>query len=165
MKVRCVGCKEWVLRDGCIPYGLSWCCNEGCRWKAIRRQQKKVAEHKEKIAKRGYKIARPKPKAVTRNDPSSERKEYVRQRDGKRCRMCGTDKSLHVHHIRYKSEGGKHGERNLVTLCLTCHDRVHGQKRHWQPVLVELIRYHYEEGLFLTVPEVERRFYGERIAG
>ena len=71
--------------------------------------------------------------------------------------MCGTNRNLHVHHIRYRSEGGDHHERNLITLCLTDHDLVHSNKRRWQPILTETMRYHYDEELFLSVPEAERR--------
>lgn len=64
---------------------------------------------------------------------------------------------LAVHHIAYRSEGGEHLEVNLITLCLSCHDRVHSDKRKWKPILVELLRLQYEEDLFFTVPQVERR--------
>jgi hypothetical protein len=66
-------------------------------------------------------------------------------------------RNLHVHHIVYRSEGGTHAERNLITLCDVHHDLMHSRKWWWQPVLQELICLHYDSGQFLTVTEVERR--------
>ena len=51
---------------------------------------------------------------------------YVRKRDGCRCRKCGKRGMLHVHHKRPVSEGGWHWPRNLITLCVGCHEKVHG---------------------------------------
>lgn len=54
----------------------------------------------------------------------------VFERDGFRCRNCGSGKSLHAHHIkpyathprdRFKISNGK-------TLCAKCHSAVHGHK-------------------------------------
>lgn len=49
-------------------------------------------------------------------------------RDGWKCRAprCGTRNSLHVHHVVFRSHGGPNIAANLVTLCETCHRRVHG---------------------------------------
>jgi hypothetical protein len=47
----------------------------------------------------------------------------VMQRDGRRCRHCGTTERLSVHHITPRPEG-TNDPRNLVTLCSTCHDAV-----------------------------------------
>lgn len=46
----------------------------------------------------------------------------VRRRDGG-CVVCGNTKKLHVHHI---IPDGLSTEDNLVTLCRTCHQVVHG---------------------------------------
>lgn len=51
----------------------------------------------------------------------------VRERDGHRCRVCGSTNELHVHHIRYRSQGGDHSPSNLVTLCRVCHEKVHAK--------------------------------------
>lgn len=51
----------------------------------------------------------------------------VRERDGHRCRVCGSANELHVHHIRYRSQGGDHSTSNLVTLCRWCHESVHAK--------------------------------------
>lgn len=51
----------------------------------------------------------------------------VMYRDKWRCRAprCGSKSNLHAHHIRFRSEGGPDTAANLVTLCETCHRRVH----------------------------------------
>lgn len=121
--------------------GLGWVCDDNCRSEAQRRRQ----ESQQKRA----------PGRVN-TEPSAAKKRFIRERDGQRCRFCGTDKGLHVHHVMYRSEGGGHAEDNLVTLCLYDHDIVHSNKRRWQPVLTELLRLHYEEGKFYTVLQVER---------
>ena len=47
--------------------------------------------------------------------------------DGHRCTRCGaTAGPLHVHHRRPVSAGGNHALWNLVTLCVMCHEAVHG---------------------------------------
>jgi 5-methylcytosine-specific restriction endonuclease McrA len=53
-------------------------------------------------------------------------KREVLGRDRWKCQYCGTRNNLHVHHIVYRSEQGRDTSDNLVTLCLPCHDGVHG---------------------------------------
>lgn len=50
-------------------------------------------------------------------------RRLVRQRDGNQCRSCGTSTGpLHVHHL---VEGGADTPPNLVTLCSSCHGKIH----------------------------------------
>jgi 5-methylcytosine-specific restriction endonuclease McrA len=56
-------------------------------------------------------------------------REIITVRDGLRCQVCnkfyGNDRSmLQVHHIIPRSEGGRTINRNLISLCVTCHDAV-----------------------------------------
>lgn len=46
-------------------------------------------------------------------------------RDERRCRICGHDKGLHVHHIRARVKGGDNDLRNLISLCPSCHGKAH----------------------------------------
>ena len=47
-----------------------------------------------------------------------ERKTRVKVRDGLKCRKCGSNKRLQVHHRKgIKS----HRMKDLITLCYTCH--------------------------------------------
>jgi 5-methylcytosine-specific restriction endonuclease McrA len=50
----------------------------------------------------------------------------ARQRDGQRCRQCGSSKALAVHHVTPISEGGdRYALSNLITLCRSCHEAQH----------------------------------------
>jgi 5-methylcytosine-specific restriction enzyme A len=50
----------------------------------------------------------------------------ARQRDGQRCRQCGSSKGLAVHHIvSLKNGGSKYDVANLETLCRSCHEAQH----------------------------------------
>ncbi len=55
-------------------------------------------------------------------------KAYVLNRDNHTCKKCGgqsKDNRLEVHHIVFRSNGGSDEQDNLLTLCKTCHDKVH----------------------------------------
>jgi len=52
----------------------------------------------------------------------------VLSRDGYRCTTCGATRDLHVHHIVPRREGGPDELSNLVTLCFTCHERLHAER-------------------------------------
>jgi len=51
----------------------------------------------------------------------------VLERDGWRCRKCGSPKDLRVHHKVRRSQQGNDSLDNLVTLCAYCHMAEHGQ--------------------------------------
>lgn len=53
---------------------------------------------------------------------------YVFKRDGYRCQICGRKSDLICHHIQPLGMGGTNNSRNLVTLCKSCHKRIHGKK-------------------------------------
>ena len=58
-------------------------------------------------------------------------KAYVLTRDTYTCQKCqgkSRDRRLEVHHIVFRSEQGSDEESNLLTLCKTCHDSLHGGK-------------------------------------
>lgn len=65
---------------------------------------------------------------------ADEWKEYsylVKRRDNFRCRSCGSDRNLHVHHLAYK-EGLKPWDYPrdwVVTLCNLCHYQEHKKKQ------------------------------------
>lgn len=55
-------------------------------------------------------------------------KAMVRNRDHYTCQCCKgkhKDKKLEVHHIVFRSQGGSDEESNLITLCHTCHTKLH----------------------------------------
>lgn len=55
-------------------------------------------------------------------------KAFVLNRDNHQCQNCKgkyKDKHLNVHHIVFRSSGGSDDAENLITLCKTCHDKLH----------------------------------------
>ncbi len=62
------------------------------------------------------------PRDVT-TPPAMRRR--VLARDGHRCRGCGGKHGLMVHHIHFRSRGGRTRMTNLITLCSHCHALVH----------------------------------------
>lgn len=71
--------------------------------------------------------------------PPEVRRE-VHARDGRKCRWCGrTNAGIHLHHVIYRSSGGKHLLENLISLCPLHHTVVHSDKAYYQPLLLELL--------------------------
>lgn len=57
-------------------------------------------------------------------------KAKVLNRDGYTCQCCKgkrRDSKLEVHHIIFRSQGGSDEEDNLITLCHTCHWKLHNE--------------------------------------
>lgn len=55
-------------------------------------------------------------------------KAMVKARDGYKCAICKgkhKDSQLDVHHIIYRNQGGSDEPENLITLCHTCHKKLH----------------------------------------
>lgn len=86
--------------------------------------------------------------------PTPKKRMAVLKRDDYRCRICGrrasdyVDIELNVHHIRPWEKGGLTKERNLITLCRTCHK---GIDPHFEWNLYEII----DENVVI-VPDVEK---------
>lgn len=123
MKVKCRSCKEYVEKEDAYRVGISSYCDNDCY---LAKKRDEWSGNRLKRASNANKMPGP-----TRTN--------VIMRDGGRCRSCNTNRNLHVHHIRYRSEGGTHDEDNLITLCETCHDKAHSNKRLFQPLLIECV--------------------------
>ena len=88
------------------------------------------------------------PKSKTQHAPSKKLRLSVIRRDEFRCRVCGrspsnyVDVELHVHHIIPWGIGGMTEEKNLITICKTCHD---GIDPHYLPTLSTLQKGHKNE--------------------
>lgn len=50
------------------------------------------------------------------------RRDQVLERDGYKCRMCGSGNSLSVDHIKARGAGGTDEMENLRSLCCRCHE-------------------------------------------
>lgn len=48
----------------------------------------------------------------------------------KRCRRCGSQQNMHVHHIVARYDGGTNDLSNLITLCYNCHMEWHAFEAH-----------------------------------
>lgn len=99
--------------------------------------------------------------------PKAVRAKVV-DREMRLCARCGRGQHrtrgragdfLHVHHIKYRSEGGDHTPENLIALCGECHDVVHSNKRIWQPVLLEYTRLSGESSRRPSVPVIFKEMY------
>ncbi|GAB7057357.1 hypothetical protein JCM16163A_41060 [Paenibacillus sp. YK5] len=56
---------------------------------------------------------------------SSELRQQILERDGKKCSKCSSKQKLHVHHIVHREDGGSNEPDNLITLCDICHAEEH----------------------------------------
>lgn len=149
-RVRCVSCRAYVPRDGVYYRSrTSNVCTEVCFREYYEKQRVKSAERKP--AKR---------KNTSRLDP--DLRQIVRRRDGGSCRWCGKT-GEQLHHIVYRSQQGLDEASNLILLCQEHHMMAHSNKRRWQPVLLGLIWRGYVEGVWLTVPDMERWLLSEGI--
>jgi 5-methylcytosine-specific restriction endonuclease McrA len=54
-------------------------------------------------------------------------RRLVLERDEFTCQRCGTATDLTVHHWRY--DIGREQLEDLITVCPSCHDRMHGRQR------------------------------------
>ena len=52
-------------------------------------------------------------------------KKEAAARDGYRCILCGAP-ATDVHHVVFRSQGGKDDVNNVVCLCRACHEAAHG---------------------------------------
>lgn len=48
-------------------------------------------------------------------------------RNGNKCKICNSMKSLIVHHIISRRSGGRDNVENLMVLCRKCHNRLHAE--------------------------------------
>lgn len=68
-----------------------------------------------------------KPKQIRKNFDAKywrNLRNRVIKRDKRKCKLCGTNLNLTVHHIISRKEGGKDVMKNLETLCTVCHDKI-----------------------------------------
>ena len=59
-----------------------------------------------------------------------EIRKKVLMRDGNACRICGSTKHLHIHHLIPWKISHSNEDLNLVTLCRKCHPKV--EKVAWK---------------------------------
>ena len=135
-KVRCCNCNEYVDRSEALRGGVQSFCGKECR------REKQISANSVQGPLKRSKMKRRKPA----NPMPVGLRDAVIAADSGRCRMCGVGDGLHVHHILYRSQGGRHVAENLITLCFKCHDVVHSDKKKWQPACLLLMIRRQEHG-------------------
>lgn len=58
--------------------------------------------------------------ALRSSDAKRQFKAQIIERDGGRCRYCGSTEHLTLDHVRPKARGGQFVASNLVTACREC---------------------------------------------
>jgi hypothetical protein len=69
--------------------------------------------HKRRVKKRG-----------DRTKFSNMVRDKVKEAFDNTCQECG-GKGIHLHHVKFRSEGGKGVFTNALLLCNSCHKRIH----------------------------------------
>lgn len=70
------------------------------------------------------KFKRLKPTQTSRSNFSKAVREEIFKRDDHCCVLCGRWSSI-IHHVMFRSHGGRGVVSNGVTICQDCHDQVH----------------------------------------
>ena len=66
------------------------------------------------------------------NSPEWEKRRLrILKRDNLKCQICGSGKNLRVHHIRYPEILGTEPDSDLITVCDTCHARIHYEDKNY----------------------------------
>lgn len=146
-KARCKGCKTYRPRAELDTVGLSSVCtdNPECRRSVLNATKAATTRKVERVRKR------------KRPSLSPALRRGIRARDVT-CRFCGQIAGrMEVHHIEYRSQGGKDSRGNLILLCEEHHRLAHSKKWYWQPILRAYIWLYYAEGKKnWTIDRVER---------
>lgn len=135
-KVRCTVCRNYFAKEEILHRSIGNICSEEC---LSERQSRATVKRKQSTVR--TKVIRRRRDGM---DPVV--REQCRSRDNHQCRMCGrTNVALHLHHVRYRSEGGPDVPENLMTLCHECHALVHSDKRQFQPTLFVMMWAQYRQ--------------------
>jgi 5-methylcytosine-specific restriction endonuclease McrA len=71
---------------------------------------------------------------------SKETYNKVLKRDKEKCRLCGTNKNLHLHHINGRGKDLTNNINNCIMLCQHCHlEIVHKNQKKYRPILLQII--------------------------
>jgi 5-methylcytosine-specific restriction endonuclease McrA len=79
-------------------------------------------------------VPKPKPDVIVRRERRQDLAQTIRavrvavwRRDAGRCRACHRRRGDHMHHLKYRSRGGRWTTANCLLLCRACHQDVHAQ--------------------------------------
>ena len=77
---------------------------------------------------------RSKPTRRQRNNFSQKVRQQIYERDNGLCQECGS-RGTEIHHVKFRSKGGRGVYSNGVLLCHSCHRKVHDNRElalQWQ---------------------------------
>ena len=60
-----------------------------------------------------------------KNDIPQSVRDDIQERSNGVCEYCHRQRAAHLHHLKHRSQGGKHEIGNLIHLCVVCHTKVH----------------------------------------
>jgi len=86
----------------------------------------------------GFKF--PKDKKQTKSEDKKVYAKVVKEQE--EC-LLKDDKcfgKMELHHVLYKSQGGKATDKNMAKLCLYHHQIVHGNKKKYQEILLKKLK-------------------------
>lgn len=103
----------------------------------LTKTQQYYQQHKERILKYTKEYQRKNPFKVRLSDNMqhfNKPREYFLKRDGYKCQICGIDEKLILHHKDGRGDNvsksqKNNAEDNIITLCKSCHPRVHCDKK------------------------------------
>jgi predicted restriction endonuclease len=82
-----------------------------------RQQREKAARERERLRESEF------ADKFIPSDSYNKLREKILERDGYKCRNCGSF-AVEVYHIKPRSEGGSDTPENLITLCYHCHEAI-----------------------------------------
>lgn len=79
-------------------------------------------------------------------------KEYIRERDGHKCQLCGVPqleciRKLAVHHVDYDKSHAN--PKKLITLCVSCNCKVNTNRKYWEKYFKSILKEKYNKQLLL----------------
>ena len=88
---------------------------------------KKNKKKKRKYKKKTYQDRKKEYASYIHSKEWKELRLEILFRDGNRCRYCGSNEKLEVHHLHYRNfKREKH--EDLITVCALCHKEIHSNK-------------------------------------
>ncbi len=85
------------------------------------RAERKAAKEAERLRKQQEKQL----KQPTDRKLPDKLRNFILDRDKRKCTKCESIDALHIHHVIYRSNGGSDEPENLTTLCEECHIKQH----------------------------------------
>lgn len=67
------------------------------------------------------------PTRSRRNNFSKKVRDEISERDEGICQQCGSI-GTQIHHVKYRSQGGRGVFTNGLTVCNSCHSKIHADK-------------------------------------